>query len=163
MSFDFGGEIAWRPTLDQIEQCRLTAFIRQHGLRDYDALMIRSIDDPEWFWRAVLDEIGVRFSTPYERILDDSAGIAWPRWCVGGRLNIVTSCLDRWLGTEVEHRQALVCEDENGDVQSLTYGELAREVTRCASGLRALGASAGDRVALFMPMCPELVIAFFAP
>jgi acetyl-CoA synthetase len=162
MQFDFGGEIAWRPTRDQIEQSRLTAFIRQHGLRDYDALMTRSIDDPKWFWRAVLDEIGVRFSTPCERILDDSAGVAWPRWCVGGRLNIVTSCLDRWLGTDVEHRQALVCEDEDGDVQTLTYGELAREVARCAAGLQGLGVGAGDRVALFMPMCPEIVIAFFA-
>ena len=162
MQFDFGGEIAWRPTPEQIEKSRVMAFIRRYGLRDYGDLLARSTADPEWFWRAVLDEIGVEFSRPYERVVDLSAGIAWPQWCVGGRMNIVRSCLDRWLGSHAENRPALICEDEDGAVQTLTYAELAREVTRCAGALQRRGIGAGDRVALFMPMCPELVIAFFA-
>jgi acetyl-CoA synthetase len=162
MHFDFGGEIAWRPTPDCIERSRLTAFIRAHGLSGLDELLRRSVQEPEWFWTAVLDDLHIEFYEPYERILDTSPGIAWTRWCVGGRMNIVHNCLDKWIGTEVEGRVALVCEDEDGTVQSLTYGELTREVNRCASALRRLGGRPGDRVALFMPMCPELVIAFFA-
>ena len=61
-----------------------------------------------------------------------------------------------------EHRPALHWEGEEGTTRSLTYAELLREVNRAAGGLRALGVKPGDRVALFMPMCPELVVAFFA-
>ncbi len=88
--------------------------------------------------------------------------MAWAQWCVGGRMNIVHNCLDKWAGTDVAQRTAIACEDEPGTVITLTYGELTRDVNRCASALRRLGITKGDRVALFMPMCPELVIAFFA-
>jgi acetyl-CoA synthetase len=162
MTFDFGGDIAWRPTAEYVERSRLTAFISRHGLRDYDDLLRRSIADPEWFWPAVLDDLGIEFYEPYDRVLDISAGVAWARWCVGGRMNIVHNCLDKWIGTATEGRIALRCEDETGATQTLTYGALAADVGRCADALRALGVGKGDRVALFMPMCPELVVAFFA-
>jgi acetyl-CoA synthetase len=162
MSFDFGGEIAWRPTPEYVNHSRLKAFIDRHGLSGYDDLLRRSVADPEWFWPAVLDDIGIEFYEPYRRVLDVSRGAAWARWCVGGRMNIVHNCLDKYLGTDVERAVALRCEDEPGAVEVLTYGELTRAVNRCASALRDLGVGKGDRVALFMPMCPELVTAFFA-
>ena len=74
--FEFGGEVAWRPTPEYIERSRLTAFIRKHGLRDYAELMHRSTTDLEWFWRAVLDDLGIEFYEPYRAILDTSRGIA---------------------------------------------------------------------------------------
>ena len=162
MSFDFGGEIAWRPSREYIERSRLKAFMDRHGLHSYDEMLRRSVTDPEWFWPAVLDDLEIEFYEPYTKILDTSKGIAWAEWCLGGRMNIVHNCLDKWIGTEVEQRVALRSEDETGATIALTYGELAREVGRCASALRGLGVGKGDRVALFMPMSPELVIAFFA-
>ena len=160
--FEFGGAIAWRPTSEQIAESRLTAFMRKHGLSDFNELMTRSTTDLEWFWRAVLDDLGIEFYEPYSRVIDLSPGIARPSWCVGGRMNIVHNCLERWMGTPTEHRPALHWEGEEGTTRSLTYAELLREVNRAAGGLRALGVTPGDRVALFMPMCPELVVAFFA-
>ena len=160
--FEFGGAIAWRPTSEQIAESRLTAFMRKHGLSNFNELMARSTTDLEWFWRAVLDDLGIEFYEPYSRVIDLSPGIARPSWCVGGRMNIVHNCLERWMGTPTEHRSALHWEGEEGITRSLTYAELLREVNRAAGGLRALGVTPGDRVALFMPMCPELVIAFFA-
>jgi acetyl-CoA synthetase len=160
--FDFGGEIAWRPTPEYIRNSRLRQFIDRHGLRDYPHLLQRSTEDLEWFWPAVLDDLGIQFYEPYTKILDLSRGPAWPRWCVGGRMNIVHNCVDKWIGTPTEHRDAIRWEGEEGTVRALTYGELARDVSRCANGLRALGVGRGDRVALFLPMCPELVVAFFA-
>jgi acetyl-CoA synthetase len=160
--FEFGGEIAWRPTPEYIERSRLTAFIRKHGLRDYAELMQRSSTDLDWFWRAVLDDLGIQFYDPYEMVLDTSSGIARTRWCVGGRMNVAHNCLDRWMGTDVEHRAALHWEGEEGGTRTLTYRELRQAVHRCANGLRRMGIGRGDRVALFMPMCPELVAAFFA-
>ena len=160
--FEYGGPIAWRPTPEYIEHSRLTAFIRKHGLTDLADLMARSTRDPDWFWRAVLDDLGIEFYEPYTQVLDVSSGIARPRWCVGGRMNIVHNCLDKWRGSPTADRPALHWEGEEGAVRTLTYRELLREVNRAANGLRALGIGRGDRVALFMPMCPELVAASFA-
>ena len=171
--FDFGGEIAWRPTPEYRDHSRLAAFITHHGLADQDALLRRSAEDPEWFWSAVLDDLGIEFYEPYCQLLDVSQGIAWSRWCVGGTLNIVHNCVDKWVGTAVARKVALRWEgEEQGEAahgqsvaaaaRTLTYGELFVEVNRAANAMRELGLTRGDRVALFMPMCPELVVAFFA-
>lgn len=160
--FEFGGEVVWRPTPELIERSRLTAFMRQHGLKDYAALMQRSTVDIEWFWDAVLKDLGIEFYQPYSKVVDLSRGIAWPRWCVGGRMNVVHNCLDKWMGTPTEARAAVIWEGEEGTARTLTYGQLFRDVNRCTNALRALGVKKGDRVALFMPMCPELIVAFFA-
>jgi acetyl-CoA synthetase len=160
--FVFGGEIAWRPSAAYRDRSRLAAFIARHALRDYDHLLQRSISDPEWFWPAVFDDLGIVFYEPYTEVLDTSRGVAWARWCIGGRLNIVHNCLDKWVGTPTEHKVALRWEGEEATTRELTYAELHRDVNRCANALRELGVSKGDRVALFMPMCPELIVAFFA-
>ena len=160
--FEFGGEVAWRPSPEYIAASRLKAFIDRHHLRDYDDLLRRSTTDLPWFWNAVLEDLGIQFYEPYTQVLDTSRGIAWTRWCVDGRLNIVHNCLDKWIGTPIEQKAALRWEGEEGATRTLTYGELHRQANRCANGLRELGIGAGDRVALFMPMCPELIVAFFA-
>jgi acetyl-CoA synthetase len=171
--FEFGGEIAWQPTPQYRDRSRLAAFITRHGLGDQDALLRRSVDDPQWFWSAVLDDLGIEFYEPYRQVLDTSRGIAWSRWCVGGTLNIVHNCVDKWIGTPTERKVALRWEGEEsegeerearaeGATRTLTYGELFLDVNRTANALRELGVTKGDRIALFMPMCPELVIAFFA-
>jgi acetyl-CoA synthetase len=157
-----GGEIAWRPTPEQIKHSRIKTFMDAHGIVSYEALLARSVAEPEWFWRAVLDEIGIEFFEPCRRVLDVSRGPAWPRWCVGGRMNIVRSCLDKWQATSTADRPAIHWEGEEGATRTLTYRELHALTNRCANGLRALGLAPGDRVGLFMPMCPELVAAFFA-
>ena len=133
-----------------------------HGLASYEALLARSIAEPRWFWPAVLDAIGIEFYQPYEQILDLTQGPAWPRWCVGGRMNIVHNCLDKWQATATANRPALRWEGEEGATRTLTYRELHALTNQCANGLRSLGLRPGDRVGLFMPMCPELVAAFFA-
>jgi acetyl-CoA synthetase len=156
------GEIAWRPTADYVNRSRLKAFIELHGLRTYDELLARSTADPEWFWRAVLDDLSIEFFEPYTQVLDTSRGIPWTRWCVGGRMNIVHNCLDRWMGTPVADRHAFRWETEDGASGAWTYAELWQSVNRCAAGLEAIGVHKGDRVALFMPMCPELIVTFFA-
>jgi acetyl-CoA synthetase len=169
--FEFGGEIAWRPTQTQIDSSRLKAFMNRHGVADYGALLGRATREPEWFWRAVLDELGIEFYEPFTRLMDTSRGIPWTRWCVGGRLNIAHNCVDKWCDrTRIETRTgfptadsvAIRWEGEDGTTRSLSYGELQREANRCANALRALGVQKGDRVGLFMPMCPELIAAFFA-
>ena len=183
-------EVVWRPTPDYTEPAHLTAFMRAHGIPDFAALMARSTSDVAWFTDAVLRYLDIRFYTPYTQVVDLSRGIQWPEWCVGGELNIVHNCLDKYMGTPTEAQLALVWEGEEGGgddgeggkggghgesgegsegreggeggVRSLTYGELYQAVNKAANALRALGLGKGDAVGLFMPMTPEIVIAFLA-
>jgi acetyl-CoA synthetase len=81
---------------------------------------------------------------------------------VGGSLNIVHNCLDKYLGTATEGHIALLWEGEGGQTRSLTYGDLARKVNQAANALRSLGLGKGDAIGLYMPMVPELVVALLA-
>jgi acetyl-CoA synthetase len=136
--------------------------MQRHGITDYAALHERSVEDVAWFWEAVLEDLGIEFYRPYSQILDLSEGIEFPRWCVDGEMNIVQNCLDKWQRSEMRDHNALLFEGEEGITTSYTYAELHQEVCRCANGLRSLGLGKGDGIGLYMPMCPELVIALLA-
>ena len=161
-NFEFGGEILWRPTPEQLERSRLKHFMARHGVATLDELLRRSTTDLDWFWNAVMEDLGIEFYQPYAKILDTSRGIEWARWCVGGKMNIVHNCLDKWIGTPVENRVAIRWEGEDGSTRVLTYGDLYRQVNRFANGLSELGVAKGDVVGLYMPMVPEIAIALFA-
>ncbi len=160
--FDFGGEIVWRPTPEQIERTHLKHFMDHHQIKSLEALMRRSTDDIEWFWNAVLDELGIEFYQPYSKVVDLSKRIPWARWCVGGKMNIVHNALDKWIGTPTQNRAAIRWEGEEGATRVLTYGDLYRDVNRMANGLRALGLGKGDVIGLYMPMTPEIAVALLA-
>jgi acetyl-CoA synthetase len=161
-SFEFGGEILWRPGPEHLQHSRLTHFMAQHGIATLDELIRRSTTDPDWFWNAVIEDLRIDFYQPYAKILDSSRGIAWARWCIGGKMNIVHNCLDKWIGTPVQNRAAVRWEGEDGSARVLTYADLYRQVNRFANGLQQLGIKKGDVVGLYMPMVPEIAIALFA-
>lgn len=161
-NFEFGAEVVWRPTPEYIESAHLTQFMRRHNLRSFDELMRRSTEDVGWFTAAVLEHLDIRFQKPFRQVVDLRRGIAWPRWCVGGKMNIVHNCLDKYIGTPKELLLALLWEGEEGLTRSLTYRELYRQVNQTANALRRLGLVKGDAIGLFMPMTPEIVIALLA-
>jgi acetyl-CoA synthetase len=160
--FQFGGEFVWRPCADMIAQSRLKQFMDRHGIDCMEELQRRSTEEIEWFWDAIIQELAIEFFKPYERIVDLTGGIAWPHWCVGGKMNIVHNCLDKWRDTPVARREAIRWEGEDGASVVLTYEELHRTVCRLANALGTLGLRKGDVAALFMPMMPETVAALFA-
>lgn len=155
-------EIVWRPTPEVIERARITRLMRSLGVNSLDELQRRSVDDPEWYWNGVVKDLGLRWLTPYTKVLDDSRGRAWPRWFPGGRLNFSDNCLDRNLDAGRGRKPAVVWESDDGQTRTLTYAELTREVSRLANALRTLGIAEGDRVGIFLPMSPEAVIATLA-
>nr|HID14581.1 AMP-dependent synthetase [Anaerolineae bacterium] len=134
----------------------------RHGVATFDELIQRSTEDIAWFWEAVLEQLGIQFYEPYEKVVDLSQGIPWARWCVGGKMNVVHNCLDRWMGTPVQNRAALRWEGEEGDTRILTYGDLYREVNRLTNALRGMGLGKGDAIGLYMPMVPEIAVALLA-
>src|ERR1051325_3562423 len=160
--FEFGGEIVWRPTPELIAQSNLKRFMDRHGIGSFDELMQRSTTDIAWFWEAVMRELDIRFYQPYSAIVGLSPGMAWPRWCVGGQMNIVHNCLDKRAGAATDSRIAVRWEGEEGEVRTLTYAELRRDVNRAANALRSLGLGKGDAIGVFMPMTPEIVVAMLA-
>ena len=160
--FSFGGEIVWTPSPAYVKGSHLQRFMDRHSISNWDELHQRSIEDVAWFTDAMLAYLGIEFFSPYTQILDLSRGSAWPVWCVDGVMNIVHNCLDRWIGTETEHKLALRYESEAGDVETLTYRQMHEEVCQVAAGLRALGLGKGDAIALYMPMIPEIAVAMLA-
>jgi acetyl-CoA synthetase len=154
-------DFAWIPTSDYVERANVTRFMRAHGIDDFHGLVRRSQADIEWFWDAVVRDLGIEFSPPYSRVLDDSRGIEWPRWFSGGRVNLTTNCTDRHLPA-LSNQPAIVWEGEDGATRALSYEELHREVCRVANGLEQAGIRAGDAVGVYLPMVPEAMIAAYA-
>ena len=87
----------WHPTPEVARRSRIGRFMRAHGIATLAELQRRSLADLDWYWDAVVRDLGVRWTAPYSRVLDDSNGIAWPTWFPGGRLNLTDNCLDRHL------------------------------------------------------------------
>jgi acetyl-CoA synthetase len=155
-------EVIWRPDPETARRSRIGRFMAAHGIASLEALQRRSVADPEWYWDAVCRDLGIRWTRPYTGVLDDSRGIAWPRWFPGGTLNLAENCVDRHLAEGRAGRTALVWEGDDGATRSLSYRDLAAEVNRLANALRRLGVGAGDRVGIFLPMSPEAAIATLA-
>ncbi len=152
----------WQPAPQHIENANLTRFMRQHQLADFADLMRRSTEEVAWYTEALLQFLNIEFYEPYTQVLDLSRGIQWPRWCVGGKMNIVHNCLDKYIGTSTEHKTAYAWEGEDGQIRRLTYGELYRQTNQAANALRTLGLEKGDAIGIFMPMTPEIVIALLS-
>ena len=159
---ELGAEIVWQPTQEYLDRANLTNFMSINDISDFTELMERSTHDPAWFSEAVLNYLDIEFYKPYLQVVDLSRGIAWPRWCIGGKLNIVHNCLDKYIGSPTENLPALIWESEEGITKTLTYADLYRQVNQAANALRQLGLGKGDPIGLFMPMVPEIVVALLA-
>lgn len=157
---DIGG-LAWKADEARAAATRTSEFMELHGIGSYADLVERSTSDPEWFWPAVIDYLGIPFSTPFSRVLDLSEGPQWARWFTDGELNLSQACVDRWA-SETPDATAIVAEKEDGDSTSLTFSELDEAVSSLAGGLVALGVEQGDAVAVYLPMSAEAVIALLA-
>ncbi len=161
-TFDFGGEIVWQPDPETLQRAHLTAFMRQHDIQNFAELLQQSTRDVAWFSDAVLRYLDIQFSRPYARVVDLSAGIQFPIWCVDGQMNIVHNCLDKYQRSSQREQAAILWEGEEGHSRRLSYAELYRQVNQTANALRGLGLVKGDVIGLFMPMTPEIVVALLA-
>jgi len=118
----------------------------------------RAIEDPEGFWA---EQAGLlEWTKPWDTVLEWELPFA--KWFVGGRLNVSVNCLDRHVASGGGDKVAYFFEGEPGDRKTLTYAELLAEVGKFGNALRSLGIKKGDRVAIYMPMIPELPIAMLA-
>ena len=126
-------------------------------MRD-EAVYERADRDPEGFWAGYASEL--EWFTPWTQVLEWKPPHA--KWFLGGTLNASVNCVDRHARTARRNKAAIIWEGEPGDRRTLTYFDLYREVSKFANVLKSLGAKRGDRVALYMPLVPELAIAMLA-
>jgi acetyl-CoA synthetase len=156
------GDVMWQPSPDVIAKSRLKRFMDKHGIDSFANLLKRADEDIEWFWDAAIKDIDIAFYRHYDKVVDLSQGKPWAKWWIGGKMNIIESCLDRYRDTESRDKLAIIWEGEPGEVRKLTYRELDQQVCKLAGVLRRLGVRAGDRVGIFMPMCPEVAVSVLA-
>jgi acetyl-CoA synthetase len=149
-------DILWRPTPEAVERARVTRFLRAHGIADAAELVRRSTSDTAWFWDAALKDLGVIWDRPYAKVQE--GGFPFAKWFVGGKLNIVTNCIERGRGS----KSAIDWHGDDGSSRAWNYHELEREVSQIAGALLREGLKPGDTVGIYMPMIPEIVAVFFA-
>ncbi len=128
------------------------------SMEELESLRTEASEDPEGFWARMAEELD--WFKKWDTVLKWQAPHA--EWFVGAQLNISHNCLDRHLSTPRQDKPAIIWEGEPGDQRTLTYQQLHQEVCRFANVLKQAGIEKGDRVALYMPLIPELAISMLA-
>jgi acetyl-CoA synthetase len=141
--------MVFEPDREWIENSNVYKFMTEKGFSTLEQFIRYTYERPE-FWEDLVKLIGLKFSKPYEKVLDLSKGKQWPKWFVGGKLNIGDNIPDfsevfiKWM-------------DENLNSKTVTYSQVLNEVKAISSWLKKMGLKKGDRVAIYMPMIPEIV------
>ncbi len=151
----------WRPTPEYIANANATRLLRRSGLDKWQELAYRASEDADWFWPLIIDDMSLEFDKRWEKVVDLSRSPEWATWFVGGRLNIAWNCVHCWAERRPTAVAVVECR-EDGDRRELTFRELSRSVTKLAEALVRLGVKKGDRVALFLPMSADVVVASHA-
>ncbi len=147
-------EYEWRGT-------RLARFIARYGYGSLDQLQDDAEIDVSSFWDRVVEEIDLEWVTRYEKTLDLSSGVMWPRWFVGGELDLIDNVVGKHARS-VPDKIAIRWEGDCGEERVVSYSELNDEVARVAAGLCSLGMGEGDRLGIYMPMIPEAAVVMLA-
>ena len=114
--------------------------------------------DPESYWAGWAKQL--EWFNPWDKVLEWNSPYA--KWFIGGKINASVNCLDRHVRTEKKNKAAIIWEGEDGAERILTYGTLYRDVNKFANVLKSLGVKRGDRVVIYMPMIPEIIVAVLA-
>jgi acetyl-CoA synthetase len=145
----------------RFEDTALCRFLRDYGYADLAALHLGAREEPSRFWAAVEDAVGLRWTRRYHTVCELSDGPAWPRWFVGGELDLYDNLVG--LAARANPSQpALVWEGDDGAVRECSYAELDLAARRLAAALTRIGVRKGDRIAMYLPMVPETAIVFLA-
>ena len=128
------------------------------SFEEYEKIYNRAAENPEEFWASVAENL--HWFKKWDTVLEWEEPFA--KWFVGGRINASYNCLDRHLDSWRKNKAAIIWEGEPGETRTLTYQQLHRQVSKFANVMKKLGVKSGDRVALYMPLVPELAIAMLA-
>jgi acetyl-CoA synthetase len=134
---------------------------RIKSMEEYERLYKRSIEDPEGFWAEMAEE-NLAWERKWEKVFEYDFNKPESKWFIGGKLNASYNCLDRFAATALKNKAALIWESDGGNYKTYTYQQLLLEVKKFANVLKKKGIKKGDRVTIYLPMVPELVISMLA-
>ena len=154
--------IIWEAPDSIKKKSKLTLFLKYCNVSNYDDLEKKSFSDPGWLWDNVIKFSDLKFYNPYKKILDETKGPPWSKWCVGGTTNIVLNCIDRHKDKDFFKETFIYSEREDGKESSITYEEFDKQISKVGNSLKINGFKKGDVIALYMPQFIETYIAYFA-
>jgi acetyl-CoA synthetase len=131
------------------------------SMEEYERIYRRSVEDPEGFW-GEMAEYQLSWFKKWDKVLEYDFNKPEIKWFQGGKINASVNCLDRHIGTPTRNKAAIIWEADDGTYKTYTYQQLYYEVNRFANVLRKHGVQKGERVSIYLPMIPELVIAMLA-
>ncbi len=155
-------EVRWEPTRHDIERSNVQALADRLGLAGYDELYRFSVEQPDAYWRAVLAQCSIRWSRPFDTFADGRRGPEFTDWFVGGQLNWADTIFAWAQDPQTRDRTALICENEAGVVERISYADLRERVRKLAGGLLGAGLRQGDRVGLLMEPGTGAVVSMLA-
>jgi acetyl-CoA synthetase len=147
------------PSSDVVKNANITAYMGSRGFDNYEDFYTWSLANRNEFWEDMAKELD--WFEPWQTTFEWTDKPFF-KWFAGGKFNIVYNCLDRYMGTPVENKVAYYWEGDDGSTRTITYKDLYVMTNRLAKGLQNLGVKKGDRVAIYMPLVPELVAAVLA-
>lgn len=150
-----GPSPAWFPSDEQVQQANITGFMGELGIESYEDFHAWSVKNRAGFLELMVDRLDIRFSKPFETVVELPHGAESPQWLAGAELNIADSCFGASGNTP-----AIVSKSENTSLSTLTYNELDFLSNRVANSLEDTGFAAGDSIAVDMPMTPESVAIY---
>ena len=130
-------------------------------LSEYEKIYNKSVEDPDGFW-AEMAEKQLSWFKKWDKVCEWDFEKPEIKWFIGGKLNASYNCLDRFLDTPTRNKAAIIWEADDGTYKTYTYQQLSYEVNRFANVLKKHGIKKGDRVTIYLPMIPELVISMLA-
>ena len=155
-------QIAWTPSAETFATSPVGRMAARHSLPDMASFYAKAREDPNWYWAAAAEDLGIRWMRPYEEIVDLSEGTEFARFFAGGRLNWADCAVDRWVDLGRGHAKAIMWEGDDGSTRELSYADLKQSVDRAAGALLRLGVEIGDTVGLILPMVPEAAVSLLA-
>ena len=135
--------------------------MKKHDISTLEQLTEKANNDLEWFWKEVEKYCEIVWDKPYQKVLDLSKGLPWPKWFVDGKTNIYKSSVEKFSKL-TPNKVAYTFVSEDGKTSQVTYLELDNKVCKLANSLKSFGIQKGDVVAIYLPMIEESIIAILA-
>jgi len=151
-------ERIFAPSQEIVENANITHYMKSKGFSQWEPFYRWSLENSDVFWNEMAKEL--HWFKPWTQVMEWKPPTV--KFFLGGKTNIVYNCLDRHIGTPVEKKIAFYWESEDGKTKAISYRDLYDEVNRFAGALKKLGIKKGDRVGIYMPRIPEVVVAMLA-
>ena len=139
----------------------LIRFMEKNNIDTLEDLLLKSIENVEWYWKAVNEDLGIKWREPFNKVVDVQKGLPWCEWFVGGKCNIIDNVIQSNINKH-PNKTAFIFVNPDGIKKKLSFKELEIRVNVFASALRDIGVKKGDVVGIYLPMRMESFVALYA-